>query len=164
VIEADRIGHEILMPGGPAFAAVAQRWPQVVVDGAIDRGRLAAIVFSDDDELRELEALTHPLIAAEIARRVAQAGDRDIALELPLGGSFNPSGWTRIVVAAPEEVRLERAVARGMPRDDAADRIATQRGTAGWGAPADVLIENTASLAELEARVAALWEQLAAAE
>ena len=161
VIEADRIGHEILEPGGPAYAAVAERWPQVVVDGMIDRGRLAAIVFSDLDQLRDLEAITHPLITAEISKRVAAAQDQDIALELPVAGDFDVSDWTRIVVAAPEEVRLARAVARGMRRKDVEGRIAAQRGFAGWLAAPDVVIKNSGSLADLEAQVAAIWEQLA---
>ena len=163
VIEADRIGHEILEPGGPAFGVVAARWPQVVVDGRIDRRRLAAIVFNDSDQLHALEAITHPMIADLIAQRVAAAGSRDIALELPVGGRFDTSDWTRIIVAAPEDVRLARAMARGMEREDAAGRIAAQREQPGWVTAAHAVIENSSSLTALAERVVEVWEQLATA-
>ncbi|NNL69734.1 MAG: dephospho-CoA kinase, partial [Acidimicrobiia bacterium] len=66
VIHADKIGHAVLEPEGEAFPAVAARWPEVVVDGMIDRPRLAEIVFDDPAALTELESLTHPAIAARI--------------------------------------------------------------------------------------------------
>ncbi len=160
VIEADRIGHEILAPGGAAFESVAQRWPQVVVDGRIDRGRLAQIVFSDGEELRAHERISHPMIAAEIARRVAELEDLDVALELPIAGGYVGEGWTRIVVSAPREVRLRRAVARGMNESDVADRMTAQERYAGWLQGADITIENTGNLEDLEARVTEVWEQL----
>ena len=98
-IEADRIGHEVLEPGGPAFVAVAERWPVVVVDGAIDRQRLAAIVFSDLEQLQELESITHPAIGAEIARRAHAAAGSPVVVELPVPAIVAPD-WTWIVVVA----------------------------------------------------------------
>ena len=80
VVEADRIGHEVLEPGGASYDAVATRWPSVVVEGRIERSLLAAIVFSDLEQLALLESLTHPAIRDEIAIRVAAAWDRDVAL------------------------------------------------------------------------------------
>ena len=76
IVETDRIGHDVLEPWGSAFSAVAERWPEVVVDAQIDRSALAAIVFNDADALAELEAISHPAIAREIARRSEDAGDR----------------------------------------------------------------------------------------
>ncbi len=163
VIEADRIGHEILAPGGAAFEPVAERWPAVVVDGRIDRGRLAAIVFNDSEELRALERISHPLIAAEIAKRVAEVGDLDVVLGLPVAGGYVGEGWTRIAVTAPQEVRLRRAIARGMDESDVADRMAAQERYSGWLQGGDITIENTGNLAQLEARVKEVWEQLVGA-
>jgi dephospho-CoA kinase len=162
VIEADRIGREILEPGGAAYAAVVTRWPDVVVDGVIDRGRLAAIVFSDPDQLDELEAISHPLIAAEIAARVATVGDRDVVLELPIMSGLAGPGWYRIVIDAPRVTRLRRATERGMDARDVTRRMETQPSRREWLAAADAVIENRGSIAELEDRVCELWLRLQA--
>ncbi len=160
VIEADRIGHEVLEPGGGAHAAVAARWPAVMVDGRVDRSRLAAIVFNDPVELAALEAISHPLIAAEIHRRVAAAEGRDVVLELPLNSDLAGPGWIWIVVDAPAEVRLDRAVAAGMDRNDAASRMAVQPDRSAWAEAADIIIENRGTIAELESEVERVWAEL----
>ena len=161
VIEADRIGHEILRPGGPAFEPVASRWPQVVVDGHIDRTRLANIVFTDPDELLALEAISHPLIAAEIARRVVAAGDRDVVVEMPVAAELLGPGWTRIVVAAPADLRVERAVARGLDREDVAGSIAAQPTSRQWAETADYVITNIGTVGDLEDNATRVWQELA---
>ena len=159
-IEADRIGHEVLEPGGAAFAAVAERWPVVVVDGAIDRQRLASIVFTDLEQLEELEAITHPAIGAEIARRANAAAGSPVVVELPVPAIVAP-GWTWIVVVAESSVRVQRAVARGMDEDDARRRIASQLTESEWRRRATHVIVNNGTLEELGAEVDALWERLA---
>ena len=72
VIDADRIGHEVYRPGGPGFAAVVDAFgPGVVAsDGKIDRRALGAIVFADPAARGRLNAIVHPLIAAELAQRI----------------------------------------------------------------------------------------------
>ena len=159
-IEADQIGHEILKPGGAAFAAVAARWPVVVVDGAIDRQRLASIVFTDLEQLEELEAITHPAIGAEIARRAHAALESPVVVELPVPAIDAPD-WTWIVVVAEPSVRVQRAVARGMDEDDARRRIASQLTESEWRRRATHVIVNNGTLEELRAEVDALWERLA---
>ena len=159
-IEADRIGHEVLAVGGGAFDAVATRWPSVVVRGEIDRRLLAAIVFTDADQLAELESISHPLIAAEIANRVAGAADKDVVLELPLASDLAGSGWTRILVDTPPDTRLRRAIARGMAAKDAASRIAVQPDRSQWIDGADIVIENAGTIDDLEETVAQLWATL----
>jgi dephospho-CoA kinase len=161
VIEADRIGHDVLAPDGAAFGPVASRWPSVVRDGEIDRGLLAAIVFRDTEQLDELEAISHPLIRAEIARRVAAAPHRDIVLELPLASDLVGAGWTRIVVDAPDDLRMRRAVERGMAGDDVAGRMAAQPDRQRWATLADIVIDNSGTREDLEAEVHRVWATLA---
>ncbi len=157
MIEADRIGHDVLEPGGAAFDAVAGRWPAVVVDGRIDRTRLAAIVFNDGEELAALEEISHPHIATEIARRVAAAGDRDVVLELPLQSELGGPGWVRLVVDVAAEVRLGRAVARGMDADDVSRRLRSQPDRSQWVEGADIVVDNTGSIDKLETEVDRIW-------
>ncbi len=160
VIEADRIGHRMLEPGGAAFADVADRWPGVVERGRINRRLLANIVFSDPEQLVELEAMTHPHIAASIAAQAAAAGARDVVVELPIGSDLLGAAWTRIAITVPEEVRLWRAVARGGDRADVVRRSESQPSDAEWAEWADHTLTNTGDLADLEDAVVGLWRQL----
>jgi len=160
VIEADRIGHEILEPGGSAYADVAETWPEVVIEGRIDRSRLAAIAFSDPEQLEALEAISHPLIATAIAERVAELEDRDVVLELPLTGNLAGPGWFRVVVDAPSRLRMERAIARGMDSVDVARRMDSQAEGGEWLEIADAVIDNRGSVADLQQQVRDLWVRL----
>jgi dephospho-CoA kinase len=161
VIDADQIGHEVLEPEGAAFAAVAERWPAVVVDGSIDRGLLAAIVFADGEQLELLESLTHPHIRAAIEARVERFRNQDVAVELPLLDSFLSGEWTRLVVVASPSMQMERAVARGMSEEDTGRRMAAQPEADEWRSRADYVIVNNGSLADLQARVDEVWLRLA---
>ncbi len=164
VIEADVMGHAILQPGAEGHAAVAARWPQVVVDGRIDRGRLAAIVFTDARALRVLEALTHPHIAARIDRLAAQAGDAPVVVEMPLTRDILGNGWPRLVVMASAERRLQRAVRRGMDASDARRRMEAQPGEEDWVASADWVIHNDGSPDDLERVITQWWHDHIAAK
>jgi dephospho-CoA kinase len=159
IIEADRIGHEVLEPGGPAFAAVAQRWPAVVVDGAIDRRRLATIVFADHEQLAELEAITHPAIHTEITRRARDAAESPVVVELPVAGIVGPE-WTWIAVIAEPAVRVERAVERGMDEEDVRRRIAAQLSNEEWCERASHVIVNDGSLEALRDEVESVWARI----
>ena len=79
-IDADRVGHDVIAPGGAAAAAVVDAFGEsVTTDGVIDREKLGARVFDDPAALQRLNALTHPVIFAEIGRRCQQLteqGDR----------------------------------------------------------------------------------------
>jgi len=160
VIEADRIGHQVLAPDGPCFAAVAAAWPQSVAGGVIDRRRLAAIVFADPEQLTRLERITHPIIALRIREAVAAAGDEDVVLELPLSVDLVEPGWVVVLVLAGEATRLERVVARGMDVDDAGRRMMVQFARR-HREEADIVIENNGDLGALRARVGEIWQQLA---
>ncbi|MDJ0959849.1 MAG: dephospho-CoA kinase [Acidimicrobiia bacterium] len=160
IVETDRIGHDVLEPWGSAFNAVAERWPDVVVDAQIDRAALAAIVFQDADALAELESISHPAIAREIARRSDEAGDQPVAVELPVEADLVGPGWTRVAVVAPLDTRLDRAVARGMDRNDAVSRSEQQLDDTAWIESADEVIVNDGTLEQLIAKVDEVWERL----
>ena len=157
VIEADSIGREILDPGGRAFDDVANRWPQAVRDGVIDRKALAAVVFTDLDQLLELEAITHPLIEAEILARVAAASPAPVVVEVALAKMLLADGWVRVVVDTDEKERVRRAVARGFDERDTRARVRVQPDRTEWLAQADHVINNCGSIAELESAAAAIW-------
>lgn len=156
VITADLVGHAALEPGGAAFDDVARRWPSVVVDGRVDRSLLAAVVFADIDELKALEQITHPAIISAIGEQVLGAPG-PVIVEVPVPLSLG-DGWHRVYVEADEELRVERAVARGGEEADIRRRAAAQPDRATWLDWADRVIVNEGTVEELRAEVGALWK------
>lgn len=156
-IDADSIGHSVLQPEAEAYLAVAERWPTVVRGGQIDRGLLASIVFGDPDELAALEEITHPHIFDTILARV-ELVESVIVVEVPLLRHGLGNGWKRIVMDCRDEVKLERAVSRGMSRSDAYARIANQPTRTEWLAVADLVVPNHGSIQELDETVYRLLE------
>ncbi len=161
VIHADMIGHAVLEPEGEAFHAVSAWWPEVVVDGHIDRAKLAAIVFEDPQALKQLESMTHPAIAARIHNLVAAESDAAIVVvEMPLLLPLLGEGWTRVVVDASIEVRKRRLADRGMGPGDVEARMAAQPRPQDWLDAADFVVGNDGSLEDLEQEVDRLLEWL----
>lgn len=158
IIRADEVGHAVLERGGGAYASVAARWPGCLVDGRIDRARLAVVVFSDREELAALEAITHPAIGRLILSEIETVGDRPVVVEVPVHASFVDPRWVRVLVDAPQELRLERAVSRGADAEDVLRRMAAQPSRSERLQWADHLIENSGTLGELSRQVEELWE------
>ncbi|MGH8871076.1 MAG: dephospho-CoA kinase, partial [Acidimicrobiia bacterium] len=120
-IDADLTGHTVLAEEG--LGPVADRWPDVVLEGQIDRKALARIVFADRDELVALEAITHPLIFGRIEAEL-EGFSGIVVVEMPL---LDPGlGWPLIVVDADDEARLRRAIERGADVEDVRRRMASQ--------------------------------------
>jgi len=151
-IDADSIGHLVLHSNGPAFAEVAERWPHVVRDGEIDRPSLASVVFNEPGQLAALEGITHPHIFEVIKDRVDEV-EGAVVVEIPLLSHGLGDEWRRIVVDCRDDVRLVRAMERGMSEDDARARMKAQPSRAEWLAVADLVVPNHGSLEELEGEV-----------
>ena len=157
VLSADRAARAVLEPGTAATAAVALRWPEVMVGNRIDRGALAGIVFSDAAARRELEAITHPAIGRLLAGQAADEEAGVLLVEMPLPIDLLGPGWPWVVVDAPDEVRLARLVARGLTAEDASRRMAAQPSREQWRQRADLVVDNGAGLDHLEAECRRAW-------
>ena len=156
-VESDNLGHETLEPGGAAFSEVARRWPEALKDGVIDRSALARIVFSDEDQLKELEAMTH----IHIVRRIAEIGSQSNLLVVEVPVMLELEGdWTKVYVAAPRSVRRERAIRRGGTPRDVDYRMDRQADHRTWTAWADEIITNGGTIDGLDRAVDALWSRL----
>lgn len=117
VHDADRAVHGLMQPGGAAVAAVLRAFPEAARDGAIDRQVLGSLVFADDDKLRRLEAILHPLVRRlerDFLGCSARRGERLVVLDIPLlletGGGRRCDGV--VVVSAPALVQRRRVLAR----------------------------------------------------
>lgn len=157
ILSADRAAHAVLEPGEAAAAAVAQRWPEVVAEGVIDRAALAQIVFSDPAARRELEAITHPAIGRLLKAQAASVEAEVLLVEMPLPIDLLGPGWRWVVVDAPDEVRLARLVGRGMTPGDARRRMAAQASRDEWLERADLVVDNGLGLDHLEDECRRAW-------
>lgn len=164
VIDADLIAREVVEPGTPGFERVVERFGVEVLapDGSIDRGRLAALVFADEEARADLNAIVHPLVGEEVARRVAAAPpDAIVVLDVPLLAESTRRGYDCVVVVeAPSDVRLDRLEARGVVRDDAEARMRAQATDEERRAVADLVVDNSGDRAALRQRVDELWAEL----
>lgn len=166
VINADLVGHEVYEPGKPGFDAIVAAFGADVVgeDGRIDRKKLGPIVFADGAKLERLNAIVHPLIRAELERRIARArADGRVRAVVVEAAILLEAGWRSLVdqvwvVAARREDVVQRLAAqRGMAAAETDARIAKQMTDAERRSAADVVIENVGSLDDLRARLAGLW-------
>ncbi|WP_051054525.1 dephospho-CoA kinase [Frankia sp. QA3] len=167
LIDADQIAREVVAPGTPGLAAVLAEFGAELAapDGSLDRPALGRIVFADAAARGRLEAIVHPLIRAETGRRIAQLSPDGIVLhDVPLLVEVHSEGNYDLVlvVEAPRELRLVRLEGRGLPRDQALARMATQATDGQRRAVADIVIDNGGSLDALDARLDEVWRELLA--
>jgi dephospho-CoA kinase len=160
VIDADALAREVVAPGTDGLREIVAAFGAGVVrpDGSLDRKAVAALVFGDSAKRRALNAITHPRITALTLARSQELASQGHALacyeaalivENGAADAFRPL----VVVTAPLEVQVARAVARdGCTEDDARARIASQTPLDAKVALADFVIENTGTLEELRAR------------
>jgi dephospho-CoA kinase len=166
IVDYDQLSREIVEPGTLALAAIAERFGDEVIapDGTLDRPALAAVVFSDDSARADLEAITHPAIFDLAMAREAEAADDAVVVhDHPLLVETGIAARCDLVVVvdAPEDVQVERAVKlRGMTEADARARIAAQASREERRAAADVVIDNSGAIEDLEVAVDALWAQI----
>jgi len=162
-LSSDAVVHDLL-ESEPFRAQLAERWgPEVAPPGApTDRGRIGGIVFADPAELTWLESKIHPAVGAETAAWIAALpAETEVAvIEVPLlfeGGRERVFDTTVSIVAA-EDVRRERAAARGHALVDAREaRQLTQEEKADR---AEHVVVNDGSVADLEAALSALLAKL----
>ncbi len=171
VIDADAIVRDVQSPGSAVLDAIAAAFGVGVIapDGSLDRAALGSRVFGDPEALARLNAIVHPAVRAESARRFAAAFADDpgavVVYDVPLLVEARVDDpWDLIVVAdAPAVVRARRLVElRGLSETDASARIASQASDDLRRAVADVLIDTSGTIDDTLARTDALWERIQA--
>ena len=165
VIDADRVAHEVMRVGGPAFSAVVEAFgPSVLAaDGTIDRAKLGDIVFRDGGALERLEAAVHPAVIAEVGRRIALATEPVVVVEaIKLIEAGMHRGYDALwVVTAPRHLQIARLkAARGLTEEEAVLRVDAQPPQEEKAALADRVLVNDGSLDQLQQEVQRAWAQL----
>jgi dephospho-CoA kinase len=170
VIDADKVGHAVIEPGGTAEARVIRAFgPEIVEDGRIDRRVLGTRVFADPRELERLNAIVQPAIKEEIHRQceVLEAEGHDLAIidAALLGEDGKIADWLDglVLILAPDAVRLERLVAlRGLSLEEAKRRIRAQTPPESKVPLATWVLNNGGGLEDFRTDVDALIDEIRA--
>jgi dephospho-CoA kinase len=163
-ISSDAVVHELL-EAEPLLSRLVERWGEEVAPGGrVDRERIGSIVFADPEELKWLEGQIHPLVGERIGAWLASlpAGAEVAVVEVPLLFESGMEGVfdTTVAVTASDELRRERAQARGHALVD--EREARQLAQAEKASRAAHVVRNDSSVEDLERELSALVEKLRA--
>ncbi len=156
LIEADKLGHEVLLPGGAAYASVAGTFGSGILDpdGAIDRKKLALLVFADKERLRLLNSLVHPEVRKKTDELMAGyfAADANAIVIVEAAIHIETGGYRRfdrlILVVCEERLQIERAMERGATRAEVLARLASQMPLAEKRKYADYVIDTSGAKEE----------------
>ena len=164
VIDADQLARMAIERGTDGFADVMLRFgDEVIVNGDIDRKKLAEIVFSDEKARKDLEAIIHPRVQALLAEAVADLDHDDILIyEIPLlveTGAADKFDYI-ITVESDIELRKERLLKKGLYISQIEKRIASQASEEARTAVADSVIRNDGDEDSLLRQVENLWESV----
>ena len=169
IVDADKIAREIVEPGEPALAELAEAFDGVLnADGTLNRAELARQAFAAPEATEKLNSITHPRIRERTLERFAQArtdGVPVLVYDMPLlieNGEYKKMDHV-LVVDAEDEIRIDRLVnSRGLDEEDARRHIAAQISREERLAAADSVVDNSGTRDQLLQQVDAFWEQVVA--
>jgi dephospho-CoA kinase len=168
VIDADQVARDVVAVGSPGLSKVVERFGREVLlpDGALDRGKLRAIVVRDAEARKDLEAITHPAIREAIGTRLADLAASGVPVAVVEAALMVETGSYRlydalVVVSCAPETQLRRLVERdGHPEPEARAMIATQLPMAEKEKVATVVIRNDGDLDALRAQLDGAWDRI----
>ncbi|WP_458408084.1 dephospho-CoA kinase [Anaerotignum sp.] len=169
IVDADKIAHDIILKGEPAYREIIEYYGTGILDedGNIIRKKLGEIVFNDKEKLAFLNQCTHKYITAEVKRQIAAAKEdgtaKAIIVDAPLlleAGLETVCDLVWVVYADPE-VRAQRVMARdGITYELAKARISNQKSWEEYKAAATVVIDNSKDISWLENQLVELLKTL----
>lgn len=164
VVDSDQIARDVIERGTSGFdLLVANFGDGILKNGDIDRAAISAIVFSDPKKRELLEQITHPLIRSEFSKIVKSLPEEAIVVnQIPL--LFESKGDYRfdyiITISAPQKIRIERLLKRGLSPTQIDQRIKAQASDTERESIADSVIVNDSDLASLTKQVEDIWSKL----
>jgi len=169
IIDADEIARIVVEPGAPAWEEIVSEFGRDILepDGAINRKRLADIVFGDEAKRKRLNDITHPRIRERISdllREYEKEGAPVVMVEATLiveMGGLKSLIDGLIVVTADEETQIERLIRdKGYKREEAVSRLRAQMPAREKMMHGDYIIDNSGSLEDTRAQVKAVWGEI----
>jgi dephospho-CoA kinase len=165
VIDSDVLAREVVARGTDGLAEVVEAFGDVLTpEGDLDRPAVGRIVFTDEGARRKLEAIIHPRVRARAAEIEAAAPDDAVVVhDIPLLVETGQADKFDVVlvVDVPQELQVERLTgARGMTDEEVKARIASQATREDRLAAADIVVDNSGTLEQLDRRVDEVWEEL----
>ena len=162
IIDCDAVYHVLLQTDKKMLAAIENRFPGTVKDGKLDRAALGPIVFSDDQALLDLNAITHKAVKEKVVHILGIHPELAAidAIELFDGGLAQLCDIT-VAITAPLEDRIQRLLERdGISYEHAALRIRAQKPESYFREKCDYVLENNGTQAEFMAKCLAFFRQL----
>ena len=162
ILDCDAIYHELLKTDQEMLAAIESRFPGVVEDGRLNRKKLGAIVFADEQALLDLNAITHASVKKEVLRRLESKPSLAAidAIGLFEGGLGELCDVT-VAVTAPVEDRVKRLMKRdGIPESYARARIEAQHGEDWFRQRCDYVLSNDIGLDAFATKCLAFFEKI----
>jgi dephospho-CoA kinase len=166
IIDADAAARDVVAPGTEGLAEIIDAFgPEILLpDGTLDRPRLGDLVFADPSQRATLNAIIHPRVGTRMSELEQAAGPNAIVVhDVPLiaENGLADAYDLVIVVDVPPRTQIDRLVKlRGMTRDQAKARIAAQASREQRLSIADIVVDNSGSLTELDRQVGDLWANL----
>jgi dephospho-CoA kinase len=165
IFDADDIAREVVLPGSDGFSkVVAEFGPQILEqDGSLSRAELGKMVFEDPEKRLTLEGILHPLIKARTLERISQSKSDIVIYIVPLLVEARvdyPFDFVATIEAGADNQIRRLIDNRGMSFEEANARITAQASEAERVARADIRIDGSLALADLEVAVSKLWNQI----
>lgn len=161
ILDCDAIYHQLLKTDESLLSAIETRFPGTVENGVLQRKKLGALVFSNEEALLDLNAITHGAVREEVRKRLAENPPLAAidAIALFEGGLADFCDLT-VAVTAPEEDRVRRLMARdGISESYARSRIAAQHDEAWFRAHCDRILENNGTKEQFQQKCLAFLQQ-----
>jgi len=168
LLSADAVGHEVYLPDRPAWQEIVDAFGRQVVagDGTIDRKKLGAIAFSDPQQLRRLNAITHPRMKEMMREKLEAERARGTQVAVLEAALLFDAGWDDLtdevwVTVAPPEVTAKRTAERsGLSVEEVLSRIRAQMSNEERIARSQVVIDTGCPLERTRKQVGEEWERL----
>ena len=170
LLSADAVGHEVYLPDQPAWREVVEAFGRRIVaqDGAIDRKKLGAIVFSDPEQLRRLNAITHPRMKEMMRVKLEEERTRGARMAVLEAALLFDAGWDDltdevwVTMAAPEVAAARTAERSGLSQEEALARVNAQMSNEERAARSQIIIDTDCPLERTRKQVEEEWQRLLA--
>jgi len=167
VIDADQVGHEAYTPQSEAWHNVVGAFGKEILDsnGEVDRKKLGAIVFSNQDQLSRLNQIMHPLMARMVAEEIEDLRGQGVEVAVVEAALLFEAGWDSLVgevwvTDSSEDLVIQRLSERnGLTKEEARKRISSQMDRSERLSRADLVIDNSGDIAAMESTIDEMWER-----